>query len=153
MMSSDIPIDAASAAVESAWWRPIETAPKDGSVFIGWVSAERWSAVDGGGSGRAHDVSQADFCWWRKDADAPNGGYFDSGAGQIGDAQEVTRWMPMPVAPNVSKYAPKTNTSEGHVHVANMTKTARNGFIFAAKGAGLALPEGKYKLYIVKEGQ
>lgn len=53
----------------------------------------------------------------------------------------------------MSKSAPETNTSEGHVHVANMTKTARNGFIFAAKGAGLALPEGKYKLYIVKEGQ
>src|SRR3546814_6910997 len=43
-------------------WRPIESAPKDGSLFLGWVAAERWSAEDGGGSGRSADTSEVDFC-------------------------------------------------------------------------------------------
>lgn len=77
-------------------WQPIETAPKDGSLFIGWVSAARWSSPDGECSSYGHDVSQVDFCWW-----TPNkgNGFFDNGAGQIGDEQDVTHWMPLPEAP------------------------------------------------------
>ena len=77
-------------------WQPIETAPKDGSMFLCWVSAERWSSEDGGGSVRSHDVSQVDFCWWR---DNHGNGYFDPACGQIGDSQDVTHWMPLPAAP------------------------------------------------------
>lgn len=88
----------ALAAAKVPRWLPIEQAPKDG-MFLGWVAAERWSAPDGGGSGIAHDVSQVDFCWWSKVADSPEGGYFDNGAGQIGDAQDITHFMPLPAAP------------------------------------------------------
>ena len=80
-------------------WRTIETAPKD-QVFLGWIRAERWSSADGEGSGRSHDVSQGDFCWWQAVIDSPDGGYFDNGAGQVGDAQEVTHWMPLLSAPD-----------------------------------------------------
>lgn len=80
-------------------WQPIETAPKDGEIFIGWVSAERWSSPDGGGSGIAYDVSQFDFCWWRNIEGSPSGGFFDNGSGQIGDAQDVTHWLPLPPPP------------------------------------------------------
>jgi hypothetical protein len=80
-------------------WQPIETAPKDGTMFLCWVGAERWSAIDGEGSGRAHDVSQIDFCWWRRVHESPDGGYFDNASGQFGDSQGVTHWMPLPDAP------------------------------------------------------
>ena len=81
-------------------WQPIETAPKDGAMLLCWVKAERWSAIDGGGSGIGHDVSSVDFCWWRKGpAEVPQAGYWDNALGQIGDAQDVTHWMPLPPAP------------------------------------------------------
>lgn len=88
----------ATPAAQVPAWQPIETAPKD-CVFLGWIRAERWSAADGEGSGLSHDVSQGDFCWWRAVLGSPDGGYWDTGAGQIGDAQEVTHWMPLPAAP------------------------------------------------------
>ncbi len=88
-------------------WQPIETAPKDGSLFLCWVAAERWSAADGEGSGRGHDVSQVDFCNWRTQADIPDCGWFDPCCGQIGDSQGVTHWMPLPAAPLL---APTDNT-------------------------------------------
>ena len=80
-------------------WQPIETAPKDGTMFIGWVSAQRHSAEDGGGSGRFHDTSCVDFCAWRNVAESPDGGYVDNFAGQVGDWQHVTHWMPLPAPP------------------------------------------------------
>lgn len=76
-------------------WRLIETAPKDGTMFIGWVSAERHSQIDGEGSGYGHDTSEADFCQWKAVVSHPDGGYFDNMMGQIGDAQAVTHWIPM----------------------------------------------------------
>lgn len=91
--------DAATERAAKLSWQPIETAPKDGTMFLCWVGAERWSAVDGGGSGCAHDVSQIDFCWWRRVHESPDGGYFDNASGQIGDSQGVTHWMPLPGAP------------------------------------------------------
>jgi hypothetical protein len=80
-------------------WKPIDEAPKDGTMFLGWVSAERWSGADGESSSHCHDTSTADFCWWRVVADSPDGGYFDNAAGQIGDSQGVTHWMPLPQPP------------------------------------------------------
>jgi len=89
----------AAAQEQQAGWRDISTAPKDGTMFLCWVGAERWSAMDGGGSGCAHDVSQIDFCWWRRVHESPDGGYFDNASGQFGDSQGVTHWMPFPPAP------------------------------------------------------
>lgn len=87
---------AAPGAVPDGW-QPIETAPKDGSMFLCWVSAERYSSPDGECSSHAHDTSQMDFCWWRNGLDG--NGYFDPACGQIGDSQDVTHWMPLPPAP------------------------------------------------------
>lgn len=97
-------IDRLVADAGRAKWQPIETAPKDGTMFLCWVSAERYSAKDGEGSGRTHDVSQVDFCWWRRGpVEMPDAGYFDPACGQIGDAQDVTHWMPLPDAPDAAR--------------------------------------------------
>ena len=77
-------------------WLPIESAPKDGTLFLCWVSAERWSQVDGGGSGMSADTSEVDFCQWR---DNNGNGYFMNMLGQIGDMQDITHWMPLPTPP------------------------------------------------------
>jgi len=90
------------AALRLREWRPIETAPKDGSLFLGWVAAERWSAVDGGGSGRSADTSEVDFCQWRNMA---TGGFYENMMGQIGDAQDITHWMPLPAPPSADDLA------------------------------------------------
>lgn len=80
-------------------WQPIDTVPKDGTMFICWVRAEREYFMDGSASSHVHDVSQVDFCWWRLDDATPDGGYFDPACGQIGDRQDVTHWMPLPEPP------------------------------------------------------
>ena len=94
--------DALERLSEEAKWQPIRTAPRDGSVFAGWVGAERWSGKDGECSSSVHDVSQLDLCWWRGD-DSLAGGFFDNLVGQIGDAQGVTHWMPLPAAPTTKE--------------------------------------------------
>lgn len=80
-----------------AGWQPIETAPKDGSIFLCWVTAERYGETDEGQQ-YAQDVSQADFGWWRPGGDA---GYFDCGCGQIGDREHISHWMPLPPPPGI----------------------------------------------------
>lgn len=78
-------------------WRDIETAPKDGSIFLCWVTAERYGETDEGQQ-YTQDVSQADFGWWRSGDDA---GYFDCGCGQIADRQHISHWMPLPPPPGI----------------------------------------------------
>lgn len=73
-------------------WQPMETAPRDGSMFLCWVSAERYGEDDCGNQ-RSVDVSEHDFARWNSDADHPDGGYFMNMMGQIGDAQDVTHWV------------------------------------------------------------
>lgn len=80
-------------------WQPIETAPKDGSLFLCWVSAVRYGETDEG-QPYQQDASQVDFCSWRNGPrDLPDHGYFDPCCGQIGDSQDVTHWMPLPPPP------------------------------------------------------
>lgn len=78
-------------------WQPIETAPKDGTMFLCWVSAVRYGET-GDGQQYQHDASQVDFGMWRINEDL-NAGWFDPFCGQIGDAQDVTHWMPLPAPP------------------------------------------------------
>lgn len=78
-------------------WKPIETAPKDGTMFLCWVSAVRYGETDDGQQYQ-QDASQVDFCMWRTQTDM-NAGWFDPFCGQIGDAQDVTHWMPLPAPP------------------------------------------------------
>lgn len=80
-------------------WQPIETAPKDGRMFLCWVSAVRYGETDEGQQYQC-DVSQVDFCEWRNGPpDFADLGYFDPFCGQIADAQAVTHWMPLPEPP------------------------------------------------------
>ncbi len=90
----------ASARIKEAnsGWRPIETAPRDGRLFLCWVSAVRYGETDEGQQCQ-QDVSQVDFCNWRTQAYHPDCGWFDPCCGQIGDQQGVTHWMPLPAPP------------------------------------------------------
>jgi len=94
-------------------WRPIETAPKDGTMFICWVSAVRHGETEEGQQYQ-QDASQVDFCAWRSGPiDIQDCGYFDAFCGQIGDEQAVTHWMPLPAAPGASAPpAPQASASE-----------------------------------------
>ena len=88
----------AADALEAGPWMPIETAPKDGTMFLCWVSAVRYGETDEG-QRYQEEVSQIDFCQWRTQADIPDCGWFEPFCGQIGDEQDVTLWAPLPVAP------------------------------------------------------
>jgi hypothetical protein len=83
---------------EAERWQPIETAPKDGSMFLCWVSAVRHTRIDGE-FGLPGDVSEPDFCQWNGNG---GDGYWDNMMGQIGDEYGVTHWMPMPAAPGTA---------------------------------------------------
>jgi hypothetical protein len=85
-------------AVQGEAWRPIATAPKDGSLFLCWVSAVAYGADDEGQPYQV-DVSQADFCQWHGFDEAPDGGWFVPCCGHISDHQRVTHWMPLPPPP------------------------------------------------------
>ena len=98
-----------------AQWQPIETAPRDSTSFLGWVSAVRYSSEDGGGSGREHDESTVDFCWYRPERPDETGGYFTNASGQIGDAQDITHWMPLPAAPGAAPTVEPVVAPEGYV--------------------------------------
>lgn len=90
---------AQQAEREGLTWQPIETAPKDGGMFLCWVSAVRYGETDDGQQYQ-QDASQVDFCWWRDGVDG--NGYFDPACGQIADAQDVTHWMPLPPRPEIA---------------------------------------------------
>lgn len=92
-------IAALREAIERDGWQPIETAPRDGSLFLCWVSAIRYGETDEGQQYQ-QDASQIDFCSWRDGPpDIPGHGYFDPCCGQIADSQDVTHWRPLPPAP------------------------------------------------------
>ena len=96
-LSSDAAAPSAKSQAGDVWL-PIETAPRDGTMFLCWVEAVRYGETDEG-QPYQQDASQIDFCAWRAFADAPDGGYFDPMCGQIADQQRVTHWRPLPSAP------------------------------------------------------
>lgn len=76
-------------------WQPIESAPKDGSMFLCWVSAVRFGTRDDG-SLAEEDCSEADFGYWMTVRD---GGVFHNVQGEIGDQSAITHWQPLPAPP------------------------------------------------------
>ena len=95
-MLSAAPVAAPVEHAAVPQWQTIETAPKDGTMFLCWVSAVRYGETDEGQQYQ-QDASQPDFCWWRDGSDG--NGYFDPACGQIAVSQDVTHWMPLPAAP------------------------------------------------------
>lgn len=77
-------------------WQPIETAPKDGSMFLVWVNATKFGEDDEGRQFE-QDCSQVDFAEWRTEGDIGWVNYF---AHPFADQEYVTHWMPLPAAPN-----------------------------------------------------
>lgn len=90
--------DEVLALRKDAEWQSIETAPKDGTMFLCWVTAERYGETDEGQQ-YTHDESQIDRGWWRT---GDNEGYFDNACGQIGDMQYISHWKPLPPAPSAA---------------------------------------------------
>ena len=84
------------SAPEPDGWRPIATGPKDGRMVLCWVSAVRYGEAEYGDQPQLHDVSDIDFCLWKSN---DGNGYWDNMAGRIGDAQDITHWMPIPSPP------------------------------------------------------
>lgn len=93
-------------------WKPIETAPKDGTPVIGAFFAIRWAD-----SHRKHDVVR---CWWQPEFDAfisscremqmHNGYTFDDGSTRqlhSPEIEPITHWMPLPAAPVVEENIPE----------------------------------------------
>lgn len=78
-------------------WQPIESAPKDGSMFLCWVSAVRFGTRDDG-SLAEEDCSEADFGYWMTVRD---GGVFHNVQGEIGDQSAITHWQPLPAPPEI----------------------------------------------------
>lgn len=82
-----------SEALRDREWRPIESAPKDGSQFLVWVHAEQHGENDEDEQ-RVADISFCDIGWWRTPY-----GYVDYGANQTHDVEHPTHWMPLPEPP------------------------------------------------------
>ncbi|CAB3729772.1 hypothetical protein LMG22037_05475 [Paraburkholderia phenoliruptrix] len=76
-----------------AEWQAIETAPKDGRMFLGWVDAVQYGESDDGRQFETN-VSEHDFCRWNE-----HHGYFENMMGTVGDASHITHWMPLPEPP------------------------------------------------------
>lgn len=75
--------------IELGWtppWESMETALRDGSEFICWISASKYAEYDEGEC--EVDCSQWDFCAWNEAA-----GRFESERGTIGDSQSITHWL------------------------------------------------------------
>ena len=82
-----IPLYTTPRAAE-AEWLPIESAPKDGRLFLCWVDAIRYCESEDGQQVSV-DVSDFDFGRW---CDSEHGGYYENMMGNIGDGQNITHW-------------------------------------------------------------
>lgn len=92
--------DEIRAAIRSSLsvWRDINTAPKDGSLFLCWVESVRYEDDEETGDVRAVDVSAPDFGRWSALSEGSDG-YYEPLAGLPGDHGAPTHWMPPPASP------------------------------------------------------
>lgn len=76
-------------------WQPIETAPRDGSIVMYWVTAVQYEGDEETGLVNDVDVSAPDFGRWTGGED----GYHEPFSGIPGDGGSPTHWQPLPAAP------------------------------------------------------
>jgi len=76
-------------------WQPIETVPKDGSMFLAWVQAENYGDDDDG-KPYEKDASYVDFGQWQNHE---FGGFYTNYCAPNADREGITHWMPLPEAP------------------------------------------------------
>lgn len=106
------PIAAHATPVSRTWdhWRPIETAPKDGTLIDVWVVA-----ADPALRSRITDASwrePTDSEWWVHGGDTietPEACWHDC-FGPLGSTEQPTHWMPHPCAPGST---PVSRTGDG----------------------------------------
>ncbi|MFY4709902.1 Lar family restriction alleviation protein [Burkholderia glumae] len=99
-------------AIPAVHWQPIETAPKDGSMILMWVHANR-HLIDEDGNPYEENFATVDFGEWKEFGE--HGGAFIAYSGPHGDgADGITHWMPLPVDPtdDALKAAPAISESE-----------------------------------------
>ncbi|WP_257803316.1 hypothetical protein [Burkholderia glumae] len=102
-------------AIPAVHWQPIETAPKDGSMILMWVHANR-HLIDEDGNPYEENFATVDFGEWKEFGE--HGGAFIAYSGPHGDgADGITHWMPLPVDPtdDALKAAPAISESEDAV--------------------------------------
>lgn len=98
---SDVPVSQDAerdtlARMEPVGWRPIETAPKDGTEIDVWINGEF--------PGRRTDVSwrkPTDSEWWVHGGDTietPDATWHDC-FGPLGSCEQPTHWQPLPTPP------------------------------------------------------
>lgn len=84
-------------------WMTIESAPKDGGMFLVWIAGVRHGETDEG-QPYQQEEGQVDFAQWRTFED---GGYVDCfGNPYPYDQWGATHWMPLPAAPGAAQPAP-----------------------------------------------
>ncbi|MGS1028794.1 hypothetical protein [Burkholderia glumae] len=99
-------------AIPAVHWQPIETAPKDGSMILMWVHANR-HLIDEDGNPYEENFAAVDFGEWKEFGE--HGGAFIAYSCPHGDgADGITHWMPLPIGPtdDALKAAPAISESE-----------------------------------------
>jgi hypothetical protein len=85
-----------------AWISVDEQTPPAQEVVLVWVDAIRYGEDDHGA-----DCSAVDFGHWQANVCEHSEPYMDNYAGQLGDTQRVTHWMPLPEPPCASDRNPQ----------------------------------------------
>lgn len=80
---------------QAGGWLPIESAPRDGRLFLVWVDS-RQCGEDDEGRLMEVDVSECDFAVWQG---SEHDGYVSAMASPRATLERVSHWMPLPAGP------------------------------------------------------
>lgn len=133
--------DNKTVTFDASQWQPIETAPKDGRMFLVWVNASKFGEDDEGRQLET-DCSQVDFAEWRTEGDV---GWVDYFAHPFADQEYATHWMPLPAAPG-STPAPAAQ-SAGQEAVFRLRKHDDDFDVEVQAATFNKMPKGDYLLY------